>query len=183
MEPLKRNPEATEQLFRGDLTPELGLGCSNSAGTSGGPNDVAVQVTAALAPPFHVISTTYNVFTNLGAVTTHSFVAWAGGGAPGAELGRQPVNPAQGNHTSAIAPAIPVASAAFNFGFNQPQPAAGMRWGMDSSAGTAHSRIRAPTCGAAAFTLVTALGFPGNWVMAAVIDDMIPVELMSYDVE
>ena len=182
--PIKINTEATEQLFRGDLTPEFGIGCSNGAGTSGGPNDVAVQVTASLAPPFGIIQTTYNVFTNLGTVTTHSFVAWQNGATPGAEIGRQAVNPAQGNHTEVISPAIVVQSQAFHFGMNQPQTNAGMRWGLDSSGGgTGDSFIRAPTCGAAAWTLMTAIGFPGNWVMAAVIDDTVPVELMSYDIE
>jgi len=182
--PVPHRPEATEQLFRGDLTPEIGLGCSNGTGNSGGPNDVAVQVTASLAPPFGVISTTYNVFTQNGFVTTHSFVAWGGGATPGAEIGRQPTPATLGANTAAISPAIPVSAASFHFGFNQPETAAGMRWGLDTSGGgTGDSFIRAPSCGATNWAAVTALGFPSNWVMAAVIDDAVPVELMTFDVD
>jgi len=181
---IKPNTEAMETLFRGDLVPEIGIGCSNGTGNSGGPNDVAVQVTASLAPPFGVISTTYNVFTNNGFVTTHSFVAWAGGATPGAEIGRQPTPPTQGANTAAISPFIPIASASFHFGFNQPSTAEGMRWGLDTSGGgTGDSFIRAPTCGLTNWGSVTSIGFPGNWVMAAVIDDAVPVELMTFDVE
>jgi hypothetical protein len=181
--PIKENPEATEQLFRGDLGPELGIGCSNSAGTSGGPNDLAVGVTATLAPPFGIVSTTYNVFTNVGPGTLN-FVAWAGGGSPGAVIGMQTGVPdSQANHTAVISPAINVTTPQFFFGLNQPEANAGLRIGVDSGSGGGFSFIRAPVCGAGGFLTLTAVGFPGNWVMAAVIDDMVPVELMSYDVD
>lgn len=181
--PLSPNAEATEQLFRGDLGPEFGIGCSNPSGTSGGPNDLAVGVTASLAPPFGIISTTYNVFTNVGPGTLN-FVAWAGGGSPGAPIGMQAGVPDnQANQTAPISPAIVVTTPQFFFGLNQPETNAGLRIGVDSSAGGGFSFIRAPTCGLAAFGTLTSIGFPGNWVMAAVIDDAVPVELMSYDVE
>jgi hypothetical protein len=44
----REGPEGTEPLFRGDMIPDLGLGCSNPTGTSGGPNDWATRVTATL---------------------------------------------------------------------------------------------------------------------------------------
>jgi len=182
--PLVLSPQGTEVLFRGDLVPEIGIGCSNGTGNSGGPNDVAVQVTASLVPPLDIISTTYNVFTNLGFVVTHSFVAWAGGAVPGLEIGRQPTPPGPGNVTAAITPAIQVTSASFHFGFNQPQTAAGMRWGLDTSGGgTADSFIRASACGLSSWGTLTSIGLPGNWVMAAVVDETIPVELTAFDVE
>lgn len=178
-------PEGTEQLFRGDLTAEMGLGCSNPTGNSGGPNDWAVGVTATLAPPLDVLSTTYNLFTQISPnINSLSFVAWAGGGSPGAEVGRQTGMPfSQGNHTAAVS-GVTVSSAQFYFGFNQSQTNVGMRIGLDTNSGSeGTSFIRAPTCGAAAFTTVDALGFPGNWVMAAVVDEVVPVELMTLDVE
>lgn len=178
-------PEGTEQLFRGDLTAEIGLGCSNPAGTSGGPNDWAVGVTATLAPPLDVLSTTYNIFTQVSPnINSLSFVAWAGGGSPGAEIGRQTgMAFSQGNHTAAVS-GITVSSAQFYFGFNQNQANVGMRIGLDTNSGSeGTSFIRAPTCGAAAFTLVDSLGFAGNWVMAAVVDEVVPVELMTLDVQ
>ncbi len=185
---LPNPPDATEQLFRGDLTAEIGLGCSNTAGTSGGPNDWAQGVTATLAPPFGIISTTYNIFTQVSpTITAFSFVAWAGGGSPGAELGRITGLPfSQGNHTQNFntATAIVVGTPQFFFGFNQPQTDVGMRIGLDTSSGSeGESFIRAPACGAGTFFTVDSLGFPGNWVMAAVIDDTVPVELMTFDVD
>jgi hypothetical protein len=182
---------ATEQLFRGDLTAELGLGCSNPTGTSGGPNDWAVGVVATLTPPYGFTSTTYNLFTQISPnINSFNFFAWVGGPVPGAPIGSQAGLPfAQGNHTAAIAPPINVTAAqapggVLYFGFNQPQANVGMRIGLDSSSGSAAtSFIRAPTCGAGAFTLIDGLGFPGNWVMAAIINDFIPVELMNFKVE
>ncbi|MGH9464850.1 MAG: hypothetical protein ACRD0X_04345 [Thermoanaerobaculia bacterium] len=183
---LKPAPEATEQLFRGDLVAEIGLGCSNPTGNSGGPNDWAQGVTATLSPPFGIISTTYNIFTQVSPnITAFSFVAWAGGASPGAELGREAGFPfGAGNHTANLGTPIVVSTPQFFFGFNQPQTNVGMRIGLDTSSGSAgESFIRAPTCGVAAFLTVDSIGFPGNWVMAAVIDDTIPVELMNFDVD
>ena len=94
-----------------------------------------------------------------------------------------------GNHTVVINPPIQVTAGQapgnqLFFGLNQPQANVGVRIGLDSSSGSAAtSFIRAPTCGAGAFTLVDNLGFPGNWVMAAIINDMVPVELMNFKVE
>jgi hypothetical protein len=50
--------------------------------------------------------------------------------------------------------------------------------GYSGSWGT--SFIRAPTCGAGAFTLLDNLGFPGNWCMAVTADGIVPVELQSW---
>ena len=63
----------SEVLFYGDLTPELGLGCSNPSGTSGGPNDVALGVTASLTPPLAITSHYYNIFTNVSPNISHRF--------------------------------------------------------------------------------------------------------------
>jgi len=186
--PLVRSPQGIEMLFRGDLGAEAGIGCSNSAGTSGGPNDWAVGVTASFAPPFFITSTTYNLFTQVSPnITSLSFVAWTdSAGSPGVEFGRQMGLPlTQGNHTVLILPSIPVtAASSFFFGLNQAQSNVGMRVGLDqTTTGGGFSMIRAPGCGASSFFDVTALGFPGNWVMAAVVDDSIPVELTSFEVD
>ena len=181
--PLPLKPEATEQLFRGDLGAEFGIGCSNPGGTSGGPNDWAVGVTASLSPPFGITSVTYNVFTGNGAGTL-GFVAWAGGLTPGAVLGAQSGMPlTTGNYTVTIAPYIPVADPQFFFGFNQPQTNAGMRIGVDSSSGSGFSFLQAPTCDLGSWGTLTSIGFPGDWVMAAVVSSILPVELTVFDVE
>ena len=176
----------TEVLFYGDLTPELGIGCSNPSGTSGGPNDVAVGVTASLTPPLNITSHYYNIFTQVSPNISHlDFVAWGGGAVPGAEQGRASVAPnwGAGDHTVAIA-GVCVTDQQFYFGQNQNQTNVGMRWGVDSSSGSwGTSFIRAPTCGAAAFTLIDNLGFPGNWVMSVTVDEgcgPVPVELKSW---
>lgn len=176
---------ASETLFRGDFGAEMGLGCSNGAGTSGGPNDYAVGVTATLTPPFGIVSATYNVFTGLGNLTALTFKAWAGGGTPGTQIGAQAGMPAMaGNYTVAIAPPIMLSAQAFYFGFSQPQTTAGMRLGLDTSSGSAGtSFLLAPTCGLAAWGTVDSIGFAGNWVMRAVVDDTIPVELMTFTAE
>ena len=176
----------TEVLFYGDLTPELGIGCSNPSGTSGGPNDVAVGVTASLTPPLNITSHYYNIVTNVSPNISHlDFVAWGGGAVPGAEQGRVSVAPnwGAGDHTVAIA-GVCVTDQQFYFGQNQNQTNVGIRWGLDSSSGSwGTSFIRAPTCGAGAFTLVDNLGFPGNWVMSVTVDEgcgPVPVELKSW---
>lgn len=190
-QPIKfpRSTEGTEQLYRGDLVAEIGLGCSNPSGTSGGPNDWAVGVTASATPPFDIVSTTYNIFTNVSpTINQFDFRAWAGGASPGAQFGSQAGLPfGTGNHTAVIAPAITVSAAnapggQFYFGFNQGQTTAGIRIGEDtSSASAGTSFIRAPTCGAASFVTVDSIGYGGNWVMAAVIDFGPPPELLVLD--
>jgi len=178
-------PEAIESLFQGDMIPEIGLGCSNATFTSGGPNDFAVGVTATLTPPFGITSTTYNVFSGGTFVTAYTFKVWAGGAGPGAELAAQAgLPPFAGNNTVAIAPPIVMTAPAFYFGFYQPQPTAGMRLGLDASSGSlGTSYLRAPGCGLSAWGTVDSIGFPGNWVMRVIIDDTIPVELMTFSID
>ena len=177
-------PMRAEDLFQGDLTAELGLGCSNPTGNSGGPNDVAVGVTAAITPPFALVQHFYNIFTQVSPnITSLSFVGWAGGAAPGAEFARQGgLDWTVGDHTAALSPAINVGEAQFYFGHNQAQTDVGMRWGVDSSSGsTGNSFIRAPSCGATAFTLIDQLGFVGQWVMSVSTDaPPTPVELSTW---
>ena len=171
-----------ETLFQGDLVPEMGLGCANPAGTSGGPNDIVVGVSAAAAPPFSITGHYYEIFTNVSPnITSLSFLVEAGGAAPGGEIGRQAgLNWTVGPHTVAIAPPLPVNTGQFYFGHNQPQTNVGMRWGLDTSSSAVTSYIRAPGCGAVVYTLVDALGFPGNWCFTADIDTVVPVELQSW---
>ncbi|MCK5378166.1 MAG: hypothetical protein KAJ78_02130 [Acidobacteria bacterium] len=182
--PVQEN-RATEVLFRGDFGAEIGLGCSNGTGNSGGPNDWAVGVTATLTPPFGIVSTTYNIFTGMGYTTALTFKAWAGGAAPGAEIGAQSGMPmGTGNYTVAVAPPIMLSAQAFYFGFYQPQSTAGMRIGLDTSSGSeGTSFLLAPGCGLGAWGTVDSIGFAGNWVMRAVVDDTIPVELMTFTAE
>ena len=179
--------EATEALFRGDMVAEIGLGCSNGSGTSGGPNDWAVGVTATLTPPFGIIQTTYNVFTNVSpSLTAFTFKAWQPGGSPGAEIGAQALGAAgasQGNHTVAVSPAITITTPSLYFGFYQAQTAAAMRLGEDTTTSAGTSFIRAPGCGLSGWGTVDSIGYPGNWVMRAIVDDTIPVELMSIGIE
>jgi len=178
---------AQEYLFRGDMTAETGLGCSNTTGNSGGPNDIAQGVTATLTPPMGIIQATYNIFTQNGYITQLAFRAWAGAGPPGATIASQALTAAQyslGTHTVAIAPYIPLANQQFFFGFNQPQTNAGMRWGLDTSSGPSGTAyIRAPSCGLAAWGTLDSIGYPGAWVMRVLIDDTVPVELQSFNVE
>jgi hypothetical protein len=177
--------DRAELLFYGDLTAELGIGCSNTAGTSGGPNNVAVGVTASTTPPLRITSHYYNVFTQVSPnINALSFVAWAGGAQPGAEQCRQSIAPnwGVGDHTVAIGDCC-VDSAQFYFGQNQPQTNVGMRWGVDSSSGSwGTSFIGAPACGVAGWILLDNIGFPGNWVFAASADPCgnVPVELKSW---
>ena len=104
--------DRSEMLFCGDLIPEMGLGCSNPTGDSGGPNDVAIGVTASLTPPFVITAHYYNIFTqNAPFITALSFVAWAGGGAPGGEIDRRPgMDWTLGDHSVAIAPPMSIPS-------------------------------------------------------------------------
>jgi len=172
-----------EMLYQGDLNPELGIGCSNGYGTSGGPNDIAVGVTATTTPPLCITSTWYNVYTQVSTtITALSFVCWTGFGAPGAEFGRQAGIPwSQGNHTVAISPAITCQDAWFFFGQNQPQTNAGMRWGLDTSSGSAgNSYIKAPTCGLSGWGTLDSIGYPGNWCMSVSVAQYSPVELQTW---
>jgi len=174
-------PDRPEDLYQGDLIAEIGLGCSNPTGNSGGPNDIAVGVSCDLAPPFCITAHYYFVFTESPYVTALSFVCWEGGFEPGPEFARQAgMNWGGGGHTVAISPPAVVNSAFFFLGHNQPQTAAGMRWGLDTSSSAGTSFIRAPSCGAAAWTMVDALGFPGNWCFSATVETPSPVELQSW---
>ena len=179
-----------ELLYFGDLTPEIGLGCSNPSGTSGGPNNIAVGVTANLTPPIAITSCYYNIFTQVSTnISQLDFVIWEEGAVPGDELWRVSLAPNwdAGDHTVAIVTDDCVLATHFYFGQNQNQTNVGMRWGLDTSSGSSGtSFIRAPTCGAEQFLLVDQLGFPGNWVMAiGAADDCddpggVPVELRSW---
>lgn len=175
-------PDRPQDLYQGDLGAEMGLGCSNPTGNSGGPNDCAVGVTCDLAPPFCISAHYYYVFTTSIYCTALSFVCWMGGFEPGAEFARQPgMDWSWGGHTVAISPPVQVNSGYFFFGHNQPQTNCGMRWGLDTSSPSAQtSFIRAPACGAYAWTLLDALGFPGNWCYSATVDATSPVELQSW---
>jgi hypothetical protein len=177
--------DRAELLFYGDLSPELGIGCSNPSGTSGGPNDVAVGVTASCTPPLVLTSHFYNVFTQVSPNINHlDFVAWAGGPSPGSEIAgtRQSLAPnwGVGDHTAPLNGAT-VPTQQFYFGQNQNQTNVGMRWGVDTSSGSwATSFIRAPACGASSWFLLDNLGFPGNWCFAVSVDCGVPVELKSW---
>ncbi len=181
---------ATEVLQTGDFTSEFGIGCSNGTGTSGGPNDLAVGVTATSMPAtFYLQSVSYDLFTQISPnITSMNFAAWGGGGAPGATAAVTAVTFDPGFNTVALDPRMPVGAATapggqFFMGLNQTQSNVGFRAGVDSSSGSAGtSYIRAAGCGASAFTLLDALGFPGNWVIRAVANELVPVELMTFDV-
>ena len=175
-------PDRPEDLYQGDLVAEMGLGCSNPTGNSGGPNDIVVGVSCGLAPPFCITGHYYFVYTQMGYVTQLDFICCEGGFEPGPEFARQAgMDWNAGPHTVAISPPIIVNSGFFFFGHNQPQSAAGMRWGLDTNSGSAGtSFIRAPACGAAAYMMVDALGFPGNWTFSATVDAPSPVELQSW---
>lgn len=182
--PAATQGRATETLFRGDFVAEAGLGCQNPTGNSGGPNDFAVGVTATLTPPFGIVSTTYNIFTGNGYTTALTFKAWAGGAIPGAEIGAQSGMPmGTGNYTVAVAPPIMLSAQAFYFGLYQPQTTAGLRIGLDTTTTDGTSFILAPGCGLTTWGTVDSIGNPGNWVMRAVVDDTIPVELMTFTAE
>ena len=182
-----RAPEAVEQLFRGDMLPDLGLGCANRAGTAGGPNDWATKVTASMPAPFQIISTTYNVFS-FNSGPTWDLVAWQNGASPGAEIGRFPLGAANGttgDHTVNVFDTIlvPAGQQTFFFGLSQGADTNGVRIGMDNGGSTPNTVfIRAPACGAAAFNTVESLGFPGFWVHRITIVYPPPVELMNFDV-
>ena len=171
-------PISAATLFQGDLTAEIGIGCSNGAGTSGGPNDIVVGVTGT-SPSFTLISHFYMIFTNISPnITQLNFQALTAlANPPICTTGGMPWT--VGSHTVAINCAVPQAQ--FFFGHNQPQTNVGLRWGLDTNSGSAGtSYIQAPSCGANTYTLVDALGFPGNWVMSVTTDNGTPVELSTW---
>ncbi len=175
-----------EVLFKGDMGPDQGLGCSNGTGNSGGPNDVAVGLTATCPPPFNILEHEYNIYTNVSpTITALSCVLWAGGTEPGMEYFRRSglnwtQNATNTFHVYNMVPPMIVPSAQFFFGHNQPQTDVGIRWGMDMGGTPSDSFIRAPSCGANVFTNVAALGFVGNWTFSVTIDCVVPVELSTW---
>jgi len=172
-----------EQLYQGDLVPELGIGCSNPTGTSGGPNYVCVGVTATTTPPLYICGHFYNIYTNVSPnITSLTFKVWSGFAAPGVELGGQAGMPwAQGNHTVAISPPIIINDPWFFLGQQQTQANVGIRWGLDQSSSAGTSWIKAPTCGLSGWGTMTSIGYPGNWCMAVTVSDgPSPVELQSW---
>ena len=183
MPPPEYLPRATD-LYQGDLIPEMGLGCSIPTGNSGGPNDIAVGVTATFVPPFTLTNHFYYIYTQVSTtITALSFVCWEGPvpAGPGAEIAgsRTPgMDWSLGSHTAPIN--VDIYSAGFFFGHNQPQTNVGMRWGLDTSSSAQSSYIRAPACGASSHTMVDQLGFPGNWVMSVTVPGSTPVELKSW---
>jgi hypothetical protein len=192
LSPLKA-PAGTEPLFRGDMIPELGLGCSNSAGTAGGPNDWATRVTPTLpaAPSWGVVSTTYNIFSFVSG-PTWNLVAWNNTPTiPGTVIDTCPLGAGSGttgNHTIAVAAGCLVVPAASGptwfFGLSQGADPNGVRIGMDSNGPFTPNTvfIRAPGCGLASFGSVESIGFPGNWVHRIIADNSVPVELMDFDI-
>jgi hypothetical protein len=83
-------PMRQEHLFKGDLVPEMGIGCSNATGNSGGPNDVAQGITATQTLPVVLCSHWYYIYTQVSInITSLSFVCWRGGTVPGDEFARQ----------------------------------------------------------------------------------------------
>lgn len=190
---LKQMPKgqdgASEPLFRGDMIPDLGLGCSNGTGSTGGPNDWATKVTASITPTYGVSSTTYNIFS-FQSGPTWNLVGWNNGALPGTVIGTCPLGAGSGttgDHTIAVAPGCltitPASHPTFFFGLSQGTDTVGVRIGMDSTTSTPQTvYIRAPVCGAVNFTAVENLGFPGHWVHRIIVDEAWPVELMDFGV-
>ena len=186
-------PAGTEPLFRGDMIPDLGLGCSNGSGTSGGPNDWATRVTPTLpaSPSWGVTSTTYNIFSFVSG-PTWNLVAWNNTPTiPGTVIATCPLGAGSGtngNHTIAIAPGcvtIPSASGpTWFFGLSQGTDLNGVRIGMDSNGTITPNTvfIRAPGCGLTNFGTVESIGFPGNWVHRIIVENNTPVELMDFEI-
>jgi hypothetical protein len=182
--PRAESPEATEALFRGDMSADTALGCGGP-----GPTEWATKVTATLMPSFGVVATTYSVATNSGP--TWDLVAWNNGASPGSEIQRCPLGAANGTagpHTVSVPVGcltIPAAAGqTFYFGLSQGTDTNPMSAPMDTSGSTpATVFIRAPGCGLANFASVESIGFPGFWVHRIIVDDTVPVELMRFGVE
>ena len=177
-----RVPDATETLVLGDMSPNASVGCMP------GPNEWATKVTATLTPPFGIIQTTYVISGTSGA--TWDLVAWTNGAAPGAEIQRCSLGAANGTpgaHTVSVPPGcltIPAAAGqTFFFGLSQGANTNVVALAQDTSGSTPNTVfIRAPPCGVPSFIPVEAIGFPGYWVHSIVIDDTVPVELMTIEV-
>ncbi len=188
--PTPEHGGATEVLQVGDFLPEIGIGCSNDPGTSGGPNSMALRVTATSMPAtFYLQSGTYSNFDQGSPTITHMlFATRVDGTSPGATAAVASISFVDGFNTAVFEPRLPVGAATapggrFYIGLIQSQTDAGFRAGVDSSSGSEMtSYVRAPACGVSAFTLLDALGFPGNWVIRAVANELVPVELMTFDV-
>jgi len=180
--PSMMSPEATEALFLGDMAADISVGCP------AGPNEWATKVTATLMPTFGVVSTTYGIAGTSGP--TWDLVAWNNGASPGSDIQRCPLGAAAGTpgtHTVTVLPGcltIPVAAGqTFFFGLSQGTDPDPMAFGMDTSGSTPDTVfIRAPNCGLPNFATVESIGFPGYWVHRIIIDDTVPVELMSFGV-
>lgn len=178
-----QSPEATEALFRGDMVADTSLGCA-----APGPNEWATKVTATLLPTFGVVATTYSVANASGP--TWDLVAWNNGASPGSEIQRCPLGAANGTpgpHTVTVPPGcltIPAAAGqTFFFGLSQGSDATTMSAPQDTSGSAPNTVfIRNPNCGLPNFGTVESIGFPGYWVHRIIIDDTVPVELMSFGV-
>jgi len=183
--PSTRSPEATEALFRGDMSADLSVGCLPPVG----PMESATKVTATLMPTFGVVSTTYAIGPG-NSGPTWDLVAWNNGATPGSEIQRCPLGQANGTggiHTVAVPPGcltIPAgAGQTFFFGLSQGTDTNGMMFGMDNDGATPNTVfVRNPNCGLPNFAPVEAIGFPGYWVHRIIVDDTVPVELLSFDV-
>jgi hypothetical protein len=173
-------PLRSTDLFKGDLIPEMGIGCMPTS-DSGGPNDVAQGVTAHIAPPFNITSHFYHIFTYGVFITALTFAI----GDPGLTQWvpvQSGLNWGKGPQVVAIDPPVQINNFQFFFGQIQPQTNAGMRWGLDTNSGSAGlSYIRAPACGVSAFTLLDDLGFPGNWIMSVTVEQPVSVELTDFE--
>jgi len=190
--PPLRTPAGVEPLFRGDMVPEIGLGCSDPSGSTGGPNDWATKVTATLPPQpeWGVVATTYNIFS-FNAGPTWNLMAWQNGAVPGAAIATCPLGAGSGtigNHTIAVPVGcltIPAAMGpTFFFGLSQGADLNGVRIGQDTNGAFAPATvyIRAPGCGLSNFGSVESIGYPGNWVHRIMVDNSVPVELMDFDI-
>jgi len=193
---IRRDPDAGTSTagcpsiaFAGDLGPEIGVGCSQGGGTSGGPIDVAQGAFISVPPPFLITSHFYNIFTQVSPnITSLSFVVWRGAGStPGAEVARIPgLDYSAGTHSAFLPGGVTITSAdvpsaLLYFGQSQPQTNVGLRWGVDTSSGSwGLSYIRAPACGNSSFVTLDSIGTPGNWAMAVCIETFVPVELKSW---
>jgi hypothetical protein len=175
-------PLRAEDLYKGDLGAELGIGCSSVGGTSGGPNDVAQGLTATETPPFDVTEHFYYIYTQVSPnITSLSFVCWEGGASPGDEFFRQAgMDWSVGSHTVPIA-GCQVFSSMFYVGHNQAQSNVGMRWGLDTNSGNDNtSFIRAPSCGLSSWGTLASIGYPGYWVFSVSTGGPVPVELKTW---